>query len=1078
MRWRRQGRLSLTNRLLILAALIVVTTSVLLALTVAAGVYRMALDQQRTREAAYRDILTAEVGGRLDGAYRVVRATAETSGLATGTPEAARRTLMSTAIENAEYLEGLALVESPGTVVAAWPSGLAASGVPPAVATLDASPTVIPYVWDDSGGTPTAGTLWAVAAVPSEGGSARLLVARLRTTFIRDTLLRVSESVGSPVTVVFDGTGQPIYVSGDAASVEGAEYDFGPEAASGSQGELRTRGDNEYVGYYGDITALGDLGWRIGVLEPAARAMREVWAAVSPGVLGWVAALAIAIGIALFMVNRVTRPIRQLEGRALALAAGTPVAPEPVEQHDEIGRLLDAFNSVARRLDRLSATSELLAQASDRTLVLDGITTSIAHMLGDADVEVVMLTEDGRLEVVAAYGALAGREGFSVPAENLPHVSEALASGEPIALTAAAGDGFLAARGDSDNPAEVLVAPLRAGSDIIGAVGVVRPAGTPFSVAESETVRSFAAQASVALRNWRLFEEERRSRKEAEALRAVAERVASPVGIDATLKDVAAMEADLLGFDRSLVALRKRAAYGLPPADGADLESAWLSAWDQCIVEGGPRNEPCMVATDESPHHFRPLLLAAGAHSALLTPLVHGGASAGLLVLLADHERPSISDAYLALAGTVGRQASLALENAYLYEQARSRADNLETIFRISHAVGSSLQSRIVLNRVLDVVQKILSADAVMLMTYDTQRKIISVPMARGILHRDMLEISFRPGEDIPGRVFETREPERFDRIADTDTRLLNAAAEQGLVSLIVVPLLARGRSIGILAVFSRADAAFTSEDLDLLRTFASQAALAIDTAELFSREHHVATVLQESILPPSLPRIRGLEASSVYLPGGLEADIGGDYYDLFTAPDGRVVAAIGDVCGKGVVAATKTSMLKYAVRGMVVAGLGPARVLEELNRMLVEAGDPTSIVTLWIGYLDTSVGTLSYANAGHPPALLRYPSTGEIVRLATTGALLGAVADATWEQQDVHVEDGAALLMYTDGVTEARAGNRFFGEGRVRRVLRQGGTPTAIVQRLLGLVQHFAAGELRDDAAILVVARADATED
>ena len=1070
MRSRGPRGFSLTNRLLVLAAFIVVATTLILSLTAAAGVYDMAVRQQRTREAAYREILVASVEGRLDAAHRVVGATAAQSVLASGSPEAVRQALRTATLGNAEYLEGMALVEAPGTVLAAWPEEAAASWLS-ALATLDTSPTVIPFVWDDVTTSGTDHAMWAVAAVPVEGGSARVLAARMDTSFLRETLQHVSESEGSPLSIVFDGTGQPLFVGGDETRLSGAAFDFEPDDVAPTLGSLTAEADEGYVGYYGDVAALGDLGWRIGVLEPSAYAMREVWTAVQPALLGWLGALVIAVAAALFMVNRVAQPIRRLEERARVLASGASLDPEPVGQKDEIGGLLEAFNSVAQRFDLLSGIATLSAQATDRSHVLSTIAESIGHMLGDADVDVALFREDGQLEVVAAHGSLADKV-LVVPAISMPHVDEVLASGEQLAFTTHANDRVLESRGDPGRSAEVLITPLRAGAEIVGVVGVLRPLGRPFTPSESEAVRSFAAQASVALQNVRLFEEERRSRREAETLRAIAERVASPLGIEATLADVAGMEADLLGFDRSLVALRNRAVYGLLVSDEAPVAQVWLSAWDESIAGGSPRTEPCLVMLEDDRPQFHSLLDDADASCALLTPLLHGGASAGLLVLLSDERRPDMSPASLTLAGTVGTQASLALENAYLFEQARSRADNLETIFRISHAVGSSLESRIVLNRVLDVVQKILSADAVMLMTYDQQTKLISVPMARGILHRDMLEISFKPGEDVPGRVFETREPERFNRVADVDTRLLAAAAEQGLASLLAVPLLARGRSIGVLAVFSRAESAFSSEDLDLLRTFASQAALAIDTAQLFSREHHVATVLQESILPPRLPRIPGIEASSVYLPGGTEADIGGDYYDLFVAPDGRVAAAIGDVCGKGVEAATRTSMLKYAVRGMVAAGLGPARVLDELNRMLAEAGDPTSIVTLWIGYMDTSDGTLTYANAGHPPALLRHPSTGQIARLATTGALLGAVEDARWEQQEVRVEDEGAILLYTDGVTEARSGSSFFGEGRVRRALRQGGAPAAIVQRLLGMVQRFASGGLRDDAAVLVIAR------
>ncbi len=419
--------------------------------------------------------------------------------------------------------------------------------------------------------------------------------------------------------------------------------------------------------------------------------------------------------------------------------------------------------------------------------------------------------------------------------------------------------------------------------------------------------------------------------------------------------------------------------YGLE-GNGVSVRSLWVDAWES--VSTARRGvEPAHVLIDDATPEACAALMASGALSALMTPLLRQGRSVGLLVCTTAHPSPMLGMKGLGLARTIGAQASLALENAYLFQAAKSRADNLETIFRISNAVGSSLQTRVVLNRVLDVVQKILSADAVMLMTYDDSRKVISVPMARGVLHRDMLEIEFRPGEDVPGRVFETREPERYARIARTDTRLLNAASAQGLSSLLAVPLLARGRSIGVLMVFAHEEEAFSSEEMDLLRTFAAQAALAIDTAEMYSREHHVASVLQASILPSGLPRIRGLDTSSVYLPAGTDADIGGDYYDLFMTPGGLVTIVIGDVCGKGVVAATKTSMIKYAVRGMVAAGLGPARILEEVNRMLVEAGDATSIVTLWVGQLNMESGALVYADGGHPPALLRDTPSGHEAR-------------------------------------------------------------------------------------------------
>ena len=162
----------------------------------------------------------------------------------------------------------------------------------------------------------------------------------------------------------------------------------------------------------------------------------------------------------------------------------------------------------------------------------------------------------------------------------------------------------------------------------------------------------------------------------------------------------------------------------------------------------------------------------------------------------------------------------------------------------------------------------------------------------------------------------------------------------------------------------------------------------------MYSREHDVASILQASILPGDLPEFAEIEAASVYEPAGADVEIGGDYYDLFRAPDESIWFAIADVCGKGVVAATKTSMIKYSVRSLVAAGLGPANVLGEVNRMVVATGETSDIVTLWVGRYDPSAGELSWSSGGHPPAALLRPGAGEVEWLSPTGPLLGALAD------------------------------------------------------------------------------------
>ncbi len=766
----------------------------------------------------------------------------------------------------------------------------------------------------------------------------------------------------------------------------------------------------------------------------------------------------------LFIAECSERPLRILSRRARALAAGAPVTREPLRLNGEAADLAAAFDSIEERLRRMNGVAELMANTHDQRMVLEAVTASIHSMVEGVDVEIVLLDEMGHLELVAAEGTLAAATGSTFALTDVPLVDEVFASGESVRADEAASDRLGGLR--SGHCVDfALAVPLRVGSEVLGAVLVLRPEGAPLTDVEARTVRSFAAQASVAVRNAVLLENERAAHHEAEALRIISEHLALRSSIDDALQAVARESGDLFGFEHAAATLDDPASYGLPlPELAASIHLA--DVWE---IMGTDRHDALYLAGRHPALRDHAVLFEA--EGVMLLPLSRDHALCGALVLWTDRPHRQPDEAALGIAGTIAREASLAVQNAYLYEQVRRRAENLETIFRISQAVSSSLQDRIVLNRVMDVVSKMLPADAVILMAEDRGRERLGVSMTRGVIAQGLLNLVLTPGEDVPGRVYMTHEPERYDDITTSDTVFLTLAAAEGLSSLLAVPLLARGQSVGVILVLARATAAFTSSEVDLLRTFASQAALAIDTARRFSRQHHATSVLRESILPSRLPSIEGVKASSIYLPSGSESEIGGDYYDLFTTPDGRVIIAIGDVCGKGITAATKTSMLKHTIRGMATAGLRPAAILRELNTMIVDTHDPSGIVTLWVGELNRSTGELLFANGGHPPGMLLHPDDRNVAELAPTGPLIGAVATAQWLEELVVIKPGDTLLLYTDGVTEARNENGFFSEARVKRVLRSGGDPASVAQRLLDAIRAYACGCLRDDAAILAVA-------
>lgn len=1060
---------SLLHRLALYVAVLIFGTTVLLGLSSASGVYDMARREQSARQRAYRDVIIGEMESRLAMAERITGIVGE--GAPSREPDTSRiaNALSATLAEYAEIIDGWYVIDPDGRVVVAASSG--DSTVPQArllASSALAAARADTYVLEGTEGDTRE--LWVALPVRYRGYGSRIVCARIRTAFIDRVLTDVVASSPGTLALVLGVNENVRFAAGDEDVSAGLTFEFDDTGEVGDGAVIaRALDGTTYVGTYATVGGAGGIGWKVAVLEPSGYAMREAWSALRPAIATWsiiaVASLLAAVGI----VSWVVHPLREMERRASAAARGALVRPLQVDRADEIGSLMRAFNSLASRLNRLYDVTQVLARSSELDEVLDGIVTSVQHMIPAADVGVLVPAEDGdRLELVRAAGGLAASQGLTFSIGESAWLADAFRRGMPVEYAEGdTPDPLITALGDPH--AYGLAVPLSVGAERLGAIVALLPAGGSLDDAEVEMVRWFAAQSSMAVHNSRLFAEERRSRREAEMLREVAEHLARPTDVEAALEEAAGYLTAVLGMSSSLVAISDREEYGLAASPNQERDAAAVATWRERY--GRSWDEPVLLPrAGASP--FASIAAALDAESLFIAPLCRGPEVDGLIVCGSRLSEVHLSPRQTAVAAIIAAQASLALDNAHLFAEVQARADNLETVFRISQAVSSSLQVKVVLNRVLDVVQKILSADAVVLMTLDSDKRYLSVPMARGKLHRGLLEMRITPGQDVPGAVFESKEPELYSAIDTLDTPLTRAAAEQGLSSMLVVPLLARGRSIGVLVVLGQAEGAFDTSDLELLRTFATQAALAIDTAELFSREHRVATVLQESILPTRLPQLPGIDSSSVYLPAGTEAEIGGDYYDLFPAPDGRVVLAMGDVCGKGVVAATKTSMIKYLIRGMVTAGLSPAEVLRELNESLAESEEPTDIVTLWIGLLDVESGVLSYGNGGHPAGLLLRPSDGEIVRLTTTGALLGAVRGTEYVEETVEVEPDALLLLYTDGVTEARNKDRFFGEGRVRRALKRGGSPAAVVQRLLSLVERFSGGSLRDDAAILAVRR------
>lgn len=821
-------------------------------------------------------------------------------------------------------------------------------------------------------------------------------------------------------------------------------------------------------GPYTSVDGIPGLDWRLVVLEPEDLLVLSWLEVAWPTMLVMIIGGSVALVFAWLVSRRLVSPLRELEEVALRAAKGAYVKPIEVTGDDEIAGVAEAFNAVSLRLNALHDLSQLLASGSQLDQVLDGILAATGHIVGPGVTAVYLLNDAGTDLVPAAVKGVAHTGATPVPATGDGWLAGVLRSTEPS--TSASSPEELEAGLPGlllEGAKTAIAAPLVVGNESLGVVVAVPHADRIFSEAEIEMLRTFSAQAGVAVKNTRLFADEAGSRRAAEALRSIAETLVRPVTVTEALSQTELELQGLIGARWVRIAPVEREVVGLRgPRHPGELELVGIA---QRVLGG--RNAPAPVTlTKKDDPGVAQLLANVGGDQLFISPVALASDHGAVLGVAIDSGTLSPADEVVLAAAC--DEISLAMENAHFYDRAVSRAENLERIFRISQVVSSSLQVNVVLNRVLDVVQRIFSSDAVVLMTYDSSRRRISTDMARGRVSPAMLELEVKPGEDVPGYVFATSEPANVSDLHEGTGGggVSGEAVSRGLHSLLAVPLVARERSIGVVMVFSADVGAFDKEDEKLLSTFAAQAALAIDTARVYSREHEVSRILQDSILPEKLPEYPEMETGTNYVAAASPAsEIGGDYYDVVRGPDGRIFLAIADVCGKGIVAATKTSMIKYSVRALVTAGLGPSQIVGNVNGIVCESGVPGDIVTLFVGALDSRTGTLAWANGGHPPALLR-DSSGRVSKLGATGPLLGAVADIEYEEQVTPVSAGDTLLLYTDGVTEARSGNRLFGEERLRRTLDAPGSATEVADRVLEAVRRYVRGDLRDDIAILAV--------
>jgi serine phosphatase RsbU (regulator of sigma subunit)/putative methionine-R-sulfoxide reductase with GAF domain len=422
--------------------------------------------------------------------------------------------------------------------------------------------------------------------------------------------------------------------------------------------------------------------------------------------------------------------------------------------------------------------------------------------------------------------------------------------------------------------------------------------------------------------------------------------------------------------------------------------------------------------------------------------------------------------------------ADVALPPANRPEAKGAMAGRLRDIEAVADAALSRLDEQSLLAALLERVKNVLHADTAAVLLVDHSARQLVATAASGIEEEVRQGVRIPLGAGFAGRVAASRQPVILATVDHTTVRnpLL---VDRGIKSLLGVPLFAGGNVIGVLHVGSLTGRTFSQPDIELLQLAADRAAGALHS--LMSQDDALAAVaLHRSLLPDILPDVPGTGLAARYVAGS--GNVGGDWYDVFTLPDGKLGIVVGDVAGSGLAAAVIMGRMRSTLRAYILQTADPAQALRMLDRK-IQYFEPDAMATVLYGLYDPGTGELVLSSAGHLPPVLAAPGGHPpgMVPLQP-GPPIGTADDPERHSTAVTVPPGALLCCFTDGLVERRDQPIDHGISQVAATLGElataapghGGRPAPLAEDACAAVMRALVGNApaQDDIAVLTLHR------
>jgi PAS domain S-box-containing protein len=575
-------------------------------------------------------------------------------------------------------------------------------------------------------------------------------------------------------------------------------------------------------------------------------------------------------------------------------------------------------------------------------------------------------------------------------------------------------------------------------------------------------------------------------------------RLSVSLDLQSVLDEVLASVVALQGADTGVLRLHEPETDELVVAASLGVGEEYLEilgrvparagVWGRAFAEGRPFISED-VETDPAFEGFRQAARAGGYRAVYTSPLITRRGE--IIGTLATHFREprKPSDRELRLIELYALEASDVIDNARLYREAKLTQERLEFLSEASRILSGSLDYNRTLRHLTQLVVPRL-ADWCSIDVKEEDGTIRQV----GVAHADPekvkwaleLQKKYPPDPDAPTgapNVIRTGQAELLPEVPEElieaaigdDEELRRIVDEIGFYSVMVVPLTARGRTLGALSMITTKESGkrYGPRDLAFAEELARRAGQGVDNARLYSEQRHIARTLQSSLLPPELPAIGGVEVAAVYRAAGEGTEVGGDFYDVFETSRDEWAMVMGDVCGKGPEAAAVTGLARYTIRAAAMREQDPSSILAILNDAIRRQRSDMRFATVAYARMVRRNGVVEVevACGGHPlPLVLR--KDGTVQSVGRPGTLLGIFEDAELADDHATLEPGDAFVLYTDGISQERApGGGLTEQDLGERLAKTAGLPPdEIAERLVATTAGEDPSETRDDVAVLVL--------